>query len=156
MKFDEYLFAFDFDGTLVKSTKFISPEFNDKNFKEFKLFINPDAFEINWCIVTSRPRTDKEKLVECLRRNKAENYLTICHQDYDIPVVKCDEEYRIKADHLLNLENTFKKRVVYVDNSEHVRLMVEKSVKELNSDYDILFKDSVTLFKYFVKGEFDK
>ena len=156
MKFDDYLFAFDFDGTLVKSTKFINQETNDQNFKEFKLFINPDAFEINWCIVTSRPKCDIEKLKECLQRNQAFGYQGIYHQPYDIPVCKCREEYSIKADHLINLCNSQKRRLVYVDNSENVRLMVEKELHDKVPDNDVLFKDTVTLFKYFVKGEFDK
>lgn len=156
MHFDSYIFAFDFDGTLVKSTKFINQETNDQNFKEFKLFINPDAFEINWCIVTSRPKSDKQKLIECLRRNQASSYRDIFCQPYDIPVVHCPEEYEIKARHLADLATCEKRRIVYVDNSEHVRLMVRKALHDLLPKNDVLFKDTLTLFKYFVKGEFDK
>lgn len=157
MHFNDYLFAFDFDGTLVKTTKFINQETNDQNFKEFKLFINPDAFEINWCIITSRPKQDISKLIECLKRNQAFNYQGIFHQPYDIPVVKCDEEYHIKAVHIHKLMNSIPdKRIVYVDNSENVRLMVRKALHDIIPDNNVLFKDTVTLFKYFVKGEFDK
>lgn len=157
MHFNDYLFAFDFDGTLVKSTKFINQERNDQDFKEFKLFINPDAFEINWCIITSRPEPDVRKLKECLSRNQAFNYIDVLYQPYDIPVVKCDKEYEIKAIHLQSLINKYPdKRIVYVDNSEHVRLMVRKALHNILPNNNVLFKDTVTLFKYFVKGEFDK
>lgn len=156
MQFDDYIFAFDFDGTLVKSTKFINQETNDRNWKQFKLFINPDAFEINWCIVTSRPKCDKPKLIECLKRNLANNYNEIYCQPYDIPVVHCSEEYQIKANHLINLMKSQNRRVVYVDNSDHVRLMIKKAVHDMLPENNILFKDAATLFKYFVKKEFDK
>ena len=61
-----------------------------------------------------------------------------------------------KAKHLINIGNRSKKRVVYVDNSEHVRLMVKKALHDINPDNDVLSKDTLTLFKYFIKGEFDK
>ena len=156
MRFNDYIFAFDFDGTLVKSTHFENIEKNRQNFKEFKMFLNPDAFELNWCIVTSRPKTDLPLLKECLIRNQATNYIDLLTQPYDVPVTKCDEEYTIKAKHLINIGNRSKKRVVYVDNSEHVRLMVKKALHDINPDNDVLSKDTLTLFKYFIKGEFDK
>lgn len=158
MQFDDYIFAFDFDGTLVKTTKFINPETNDRNWKQFKLFINPDAFEINWCIVTSRPKCDKPKLIECLKRNSAVNYKGIYCQPHDIPVVHCPEEYEIKANHLINLMKCQKKRVIYVDNSKHVKLMVRKAVHDIlpQNNNDILFTDTPKLFKHFMLKEFDK
>lgn len=159
MRFNDYIFAFDFDGTLVKLTHFENHEKNIQNFKEFKLFINPDAFELNWCIVTSRPKSDLGLLQECLHRNLATNYVGLYTQPYDVPVTRCDEEYRIKAHHLKNLNNNSRcrdKRVVYVDNSERVRLMIKKTMNELYPNNDVLFKDTVTLFKYFVQGEFKK
>ena len=156
MRFNDYIFAFDFDGTLVKSTHFENIEKNRQNFKEFKMFLNPDAFELNWAIVTSRPKTDIKLLKECLERNQAVNFKALLTQPYDIPVTKCDEEYTIKARNLFKLHKDTQKRVVYVDNSEHVRLMVRKACYDQNRDNDFLFKDTVTLFNHFVKGEFDK
>lgn len=159
MRFNDYIFAFDFDGTLVKSTHFENTEKNRQNFKEFKMFINPDAFELNWCIITSRPKADIPLLKECLDRNQASNYIGLFTQPYDVPHTKCEEEYLIKARHILSFKKNpmFRvKRVVYVDNSENVRLMVKKALHVIDPDNDVLFKDTLTLFKYFIKGEFDK
>ena len=119
--FNKYMFIFDFDGTLVPQTKFTDWETNQKNFEKFKLYINPDAFNINWCIVTSRPKCDIVKLRDCLIRNQARNYYDVYTQPYDIPKIHCDEEFEIKAKHIKSIVTYSSLIPVYVDNSKHVR-----------------------------------
>ncbi len=155
--FDDFIFAFDFDGTLVRKTKFISIEENDKNFETFKFFINPNAFSLNWTIVTSRPEVDLEKLKDCCIRNQAlPTYDIRCQFGKSIPEVKNHLEYEIKANHLIELGNIYNKRMVYIDNDSNVRNMVAKSCKEIKPDNDILFKDMITMFSYFCKESLKK
>lgn len=119
--FNSTIFAFDFDGTLVKNTKFIDPQTNDKHFNEFKLFVNPSAFDVNWTIVTSRPIVDRIKIEMVLDKCNAKPTYPIMTQIYDIPKVKCDEEYQIKVDHFISLVDMYHpSAVVYIDNSQKV------------------------------------
>lgn len=119
--FNKYMFMFDFDGTLVQQTKFIDWKTNQKNFEKFKLYINPDAFNINWCIVTSRPKCDIDRLHDCLVRNQANGYYGLYTQPHDIPRIHCDEEFQIKAEHIKSIVVDTSLVPVYVDNSKHVR-----------------------------------
>lgn len=122
---DKTIFAFDFDGTLVPDTKFVSLEQCIKDFETFKTIINPDRFNIKWCIVTSRPIQDKFRLIDCLRRNNLTEWIDIFTQPvYGTPFVKCDKEYEIKVENLNRFAQIFPEcdTICYVDNSKRVRM----------------------------------
>lgn len=125
LRSNKTIFAFDFDGTLVPDTKFVSLEQCIKDFETFKTIINPDRFDIKWCIVTSRPIQDKFRLIDCLRRNNITEWIDVFTQPvYGTPFVKCDKEYDIKVENLNRFAQIFPDcdTICYVDNSKRVRM----------------------------------
>lgn len=153
MTFDDTLFAFDFDGTLVPDTKFVSEEQCIKNFKTFKLSINPDFYKIKWAIVTSRPLQDKFRLVDCLRRNNSTDFIEIFTQPiYGTPIIKCQEEYDIKLNNLKAYADLFPncKHIYYVDNDESVRQSVVNSYYIQNGN-PIVDLTAISISKFITK-----
>ena len=137
--FDNAIWAFDFDGTLVKNTKFVDVPTNDKHFNEFKLFINPSAFDLNWTIVTSRPIVDRIKIEMVLDKCNAKPTFPIMTQIYDVPKVQCEEEYQIKIDHFKNLFEAYHPQyLIYVDNSWKV---IDSITSIMKSDKNKEFND---------------
>lgn len=129
--FDSTIWAFDFDGTLVKSTKFVDAVTNDKHFNEFKLFVNPSAFDVKWTIVTSRPIVDRIKIEMVLDKCNAKPTYPIMTQIYDVPKVKCEEEYQIKLDHIISLVDAYNpKSIIYIDNSVYVCAKIFEQYKK--------------------------
>ena len=129
--FDNTIWAFDFDGTLVKSTKFVDVPTNDRHFNEFKLFINPSAFDVKWTIVTSRPIVDRIKIEMVLDKCNAKPTYPIMTQIYDVPKVHCEEEYQIKIDHFITLADMYHpKQIIYIDNSEDVMFKIHKQFQK--------------------------
>lgn len=129
--FDNVIWAFDFDGTLVKNTKFVDTATNDKHFNEFKLFVNPSAFQVRWTIVTSRPIVDRIKIEMVLDKCNAKPSYPIMTQIYDVPKVHCDEEFQIKIDHFISLIDAYNpKQLFYIDNSMLVRSKIIEFYKK--------------------------
>lgn len=117
MKSDKKLYVFDFDGTLVKQTRFQNLAQNYKDFLEFEIFINPTAFCDNWQILSSRPHQD-EWLVESVinRFNLHPNKITV--MESDDPMYNTEIEYGWKLTKLKQIINDNPtKSVIYVDNS---------------------------------------
>ena len=67
-----WLWVFDFDGTLVKQTNFVDPVQNIHDYFDFKVAVNPSAFGVDWTIVTSRPGRDRSFVKWVLKESNAD------------------------------------------------------------------------------------
>lgn len=114
---DKIIYVFDFDGTLVKQTRFQTIAQNYKDFLEFDVFINPGAFNVEWQILSSRPAQDLWLLDHVIHRfNLKPTQITV--MDSDDPKYNSEQEFNWKLYHLsqLKLKNP-DKLIIYVDNS---------------------------------------
>lgn len=120
-------YLFDFDGTLVKNTKFINPDTNFECFKNFKLFVNPSAFEIDWGIITNRPKIDRNLILCCLYKNNASADMVLTYDGPMPPPSKLYDIAKYKNDYLrkvvghYNSDERINEYVYYVDNDEKMR-----------------------------------
>lgn len=130
------MYFFDFDGTLVKETKFKNEVQNICDYFSFKLAINPDAFETQWSILTSRPAQDR-CFIEWVCKNSNAFPKYIITQGEGIPVVGTDTEFLWKSARLCDYkgDNPYSP-VIYIDNKKSVRNKVKQFCDDAKLEID--------------------
>lgn len=123
------IYAFDFDGTLVRKTtyseyqkygKCVNPDINVLyDFLSFKPFIDPGVFGVPWFILTSRPLMDKRLIHFVIDRYNMKPMKVITQNSLDT-LRSGDEEIEWKKDILgvLYTKESMKehRNLIYVDN----------------------------------------
>lgn len=125
LKSSNFLYLFDLDGTISGSDNWQS-FFKNCQLSFRKLHLNPDSYDIRWCLLTSRPRIDYLliKLIckyHKLHPKKIFTSPTWTYKfknkdqeaDYKVSIIKNILDEKIK----LNYTNSKIDKICYIDNN---------------------------------------
>ena len=138
IKSSNFLYLFDFDGTIVGSDGWIG-FFKNIKLSFQKLYINPAQLDIRWCLLTSRPKIDYSiiKLICWYHKLKPRQIFTGPTWTYKFK--NKTEEVNYKVSFIKNILNGKVKlnytdsiidKICYVDNNLEVVTLMNNQRKD--------------------------